>query len=327
MPKVGWMPPLKKRSQGQDQPEVAAVIPAFRVESYVREVIRQIPGCVQLIIVVDDHSNDGTFDVLKDLAKKDSRLVLIQHKQNMGVGAAMKTGYLEALKRGAQIVVKVDGDGQAPNRIEELVAPIRANEAEYTKGNRFVSSSFVRRMPLTRKIGNLGLSFLVKVASGYWNLFDPTNGFTAISGRTLKALDFTRLRQRYLFECSILVELYLQGARVRQVGMPAIYNGAPSHLRISRALFEFPVYLVASSLRRFIHRYVLQDFTAVSVLVIAGTLLVTFGTVFGAYHWFRSLDTLVPATAGTVMLSGMPILMGTQLLLQAVVLDIGNVPK
>jgi dolichol-phosphate mannosyltransferase len=307
---------------------IAVVIPAYRVEDYIAEVIAQVPSLVRTIVGVDDKSPDGTGNLLNRLARTNRRLIIIHHERNCGVGAATKSGYLEALRQGADIVVKLDGDGQMNSEyIESLVAPIVSGQAEYTKGNRFEDWNYLRTMPLGRKIGNLGLSFLIKFASGYWNVFDPTNGFTAISAKTLRKINFERLEDRYLFESSMLVELYGHIARIKQVPMPAVYNGETSSLNIWRSLVEFPVYLLPALMRRFVHRYIWQDFTAVSVFVILGILSMLFGATFGGYHWIRSWQTMHPATAGQVMLSAVPVILGFQLLLQAIVLDIENVPK
>lgn len=315
-------------NQPKSSSYIAVVIPAFRVGQYIAGVIRKVPSFVQTIVAVDDHSSDDTRQVLDQLALTDQRLVVIHHERNEGVGGATKSGYREALRRGADVVVKMDGDGQMnPDYIESLVAPIASGQAEYTKGNRFQGWSYLQTMPLTRKIGNLGLSFLIKLASGYWNVFDPTNGFTAISAKTLQALDSERLEQGYLFESSMLVELYMLNARITQVPMPAVYNGGPSSLSIWKSLVEFPTYLLPALVRRFVRRYVWEDFTAVSVFVILGLLSLGFGTIFGVYHWIKSIQMAQPATAGTVMLSALPIILGFQLLLQAIVLDIGNVPR
>jgi hypothetical protein len=211
--------------------------------------------------------------------------------------------------------------------IEKLVRPILAGEAEYGKGNRFQDWNYSRTMPAVRKIGNMGLSFMIKLASGYWNVFDPTNGFTAVSGQTLREIAFDRLEPRYLFETSMLVELYRVNARIKQVPMRAIYNGETSSLSICNSLVKFPFYLIRALGRRFVYRYIWQDFTAVSVFVILGLLSIMFGTIFGGYHWLTSLQTMRPATAGTVMLSAVPVILGFQLLLQAIVLDIANVPR
>jgi glycosyltransferase involved in cell wall biosynthesis len=307
---------------------VAAVIPAYRVEEHVAEVIACLPPLVRTIIAVDDKSPDGTGRLLDHLARTDPRLIVIHHEKNLGVGGATKSGYREALRRGADVVVKLDGDGQMkPDYIESLVVLIVAGETDYAKGNRFQDWSYLRSMPLVRKMGNLGLSFLIKLASGYWNIFDPSNGFTAVSAATLRQLDFERLEDRFLFESSILVELYRISARIKQVPMPAIYDRETSSLSVWRSFIEFPLYLLPALIRRFVHRYIWQDFTAVSVFVIIGFLSILFGVVFGGYHWIRSLETMQPATAGTVMISALPIVLGFQLLLQALVLDIQNVPK
>ena len=125
----------------------------------------------------------------------------------------------------------------------------------------------------------------------------------------------------------MLVELYRLIVRIKQVPMPAVYNGEASSLNVWKSLVEFPVYLLPAIIRRFVHRYIWQDFTAVSVFVIMGLLSVLFGATFGGYHWIRSLETMRPATAGTVMLSAVPVILGFQLFRQAIVLDIENVPK
>jgi dolichol-phosphate mannosyltransferase len=307
---------------------VAVVIPAYRVEEHIADVIDRVPSCVGSIIVVEDKSPDSTGPLLDELVRIDARLIVIHHEHNCGVGGATKSGYSEALKRGADIVVKLDGDGQMrPDYIESLVSLIVAGDCDYAKGNRFQDWSYLRSMPFTRKVGNLGLSFMIKLASGYWNVFDPTNGFTAVSAKVLRQLDFGRLEDRFLFESSMLVELYRLNVRIKQIPMPAVYNGETSSLSVWRSLIEFPLYLLGALIRRFIHRYIWQDFTAVSLFVIVGVLSILFGVIFGGYQWIRSLETLQPATAGTVMLSAMPVILGFQLLLQAVVLDIENVPK
>ena len=307
---------------------IAVVIPGYRVERSIAEVIGEVPPFVRTIIAVDDQSPDGTGKVLDQLARVNRRLTVIHHDTNRGVGGATKSGYREALQRGADIMVKLDGDGQMkPQYIESLVAPIIAGEAEYVKGNRFQNWSYLKTMPVARKIGNLCLSFLIKLASGYWNIFDPTNGFTAITAKTLRQLNFEQLEDRYLFESSMLVELYGLVVPIKQVPMAAVYNGEVSSLSIGRSLVEFPLYLLPALVRRFVHRYVWQDFTAVSVFVIVGLLSILFGVTFGGYHWIRSVETMQPATAGTVMLSAVPVILGFQLLLQAIVLDIENVPK
>ena len=217
---------------------IAVVIPCYRVEEQVKHVIEGIPDYVRTIIAVDDASPDGTSDVLAELANRfQDRLVVVRHDHNQGVGGAVLTGYRNALQRQAKIIVKIDGDGQMdPALLPLLVWPVLRGRADYVKGNRFYNLADSTSMPLMRRFGNLGLSFLMRAASGYWNLLDPTNGYTAISASVVRALDLDRLEKRYLFESSMLVQLYFIRARVAQVPMTAQYGDEKSSLNVPRAI-------------------------------------------------------------------------------------------
>ncbi|HEY2838788.1 MAG TPA: glycosyltransferase family 2 protein, partial [Pirellulales bacterium] len=154
---------------------LAVVIPAFRTEQSIGQVVLTVPAFVSLIVVVDDCSPDATAEIVLQLSQEDSRVRLLRHAKNQGVGAAMMSGYSLACKLGAEVIVKMDGDGQMdPAQLAPLVAPILRGHADYSKGNRFLHSRQLHRMPIARRIGNLGLSFLTKIASGYWTVFDPT---------------------------------------------------------------------------------------------------------------------------------------------------------
>ena len=166
-------------------PIVAAVLPAYRTASAIRAVIEAIPPIVRHVIVVDDASPDGVAAVVAAIG--DPRVVLLTHEANRGVGGAMKTGFARALELGADIVVKLDSDGQMdPALIPSLVAPLAEGRADLAKGNRFEDLAVISAMPPLRRAGNLALSFLVKAASGYWSLFDPCNGFIAIRSDLLR---------------------------------------------------------------------------------------------------------------------------------------------
>src|SRR5512138_9444 len=220
---------------------IAAVIPCYRVEREIQSVLRAVPGYIRHIIVVDDGSPDATADLVAASAKQDQRILLIRHLSNQGVGGAMVTGYRKALELGAQIVVKIDGDGQMDmHHLPALLKPLIEGQADYTKGNRFRDFQSLQKMPVMRRIGNMGLAFLAKAATGYWNLFDPTNGFSAIRSEALAELPLEKIDRSYYFETSMLANLYLIGAVVRDVPMPARYKGEVSSLLIHRILFEFP---------------------------------------------------------------------------------------
>jgi len=303
------------------RPAVAIIIPCFRVERHIAAVIRSIPARYELIICVDDASPDATSSTITAL--NDPRVTLLRHEVNRGVGGAMKTGYIEAMRRGAEICVKMDGDGQmSADDLDDLIAPLLDGTADYAKGNRFVDLTALQRMPTTRLIGNALLSFASKLACGYWNMLDVSNGFTAIRTQLLRRLDLTRVAERYFFETSLLIELNILRAVTVDVEMPARYGDEVSSLRISRVLVTFPGLLVRGFVRRFYWRYLIEEFTVVSVCVLVGTPLFVFGLGFGASRWLETVQSGVAATAGTVFVAALPIILGFQLLLAAVLLDV-----
>src|SRR5439155_1316020 len=208
-----------------------------------------------------------------------------------------------------------------------LITPIVTGAADYTKGNRFLHARELRSMPGRRRVGNAGLSFLTKLASGYWDIFDPTNGYTAIHASLVPLLSAGRIGKRYFFESSLLLNLSLLRAVVRDVYIPARYPaGAASHLSESRAALQFPWRLLRGFVRRVRLEYFVRDFTAVSLYLVAGVLLGLFGAVWGVWHWAVSAQAGAVASTGTVMIAVLPIIVGVQLLLQALTLDIQNVP-
>jgi glycosyltransferase involved in cell wall biosynthesis len=311
---------------GGNSVRVAVVIPAYRVARHIENVIRGIPQFIPEIIVVDDASPDDTAEIVNALA--DPRVRLLRHEQNGGVGAAMITGYRHALASGADVVVKMDGDEQMdPAYLIPLIEPILAGEADYSKGSRFFHTRHLRQMPLLRRVGNLGLSFLTKASSGYWDVFDPTNGYTAIHRRVLELLDWQNIDRRWFFETSMLIEFNLVGAVVRDVQIPARYADERSSLSAAAALVRFPRKLTAALCRRIWLQYFVREFSPVSLFLLAGTPLALFGAVWGAVHWLRSAQTGIAASTGTVMVAVVPLMLGVQLLLQAVSLDIQNTPK
>lgn len=305
---------------------IAVIIPMYRVASYIQDVIRGIPDWVHLIVAVDDASPDDSAGLARQV--NDPRLVIVCHDQNQGVGGAMLTGMACALDLGATVLVKMDGDHQMPpEHLPAAVQPILEGGADFVKGNRFADMQALRSMPFLRRIGNLGLSFLIKMASGYWNVFDPANGYFAIDADVFRSLDRTRIHRRYFFESSLLVELNMQRAVIQEFSMPARYAGEISSLSIGRALLEFPWYLFKSFLHRLWLQYFVLDFSVGSLFLLAGSLLCLFGASWGAFAWDRSIRTGVVATTGTVMLAVLPLILGFQLLLQSIVSDVQNVPR
>ena len=313
------------KAEALDLPSIAVVIPAYRAAPYIAAVIAAIPRLVRHVVVVDDASPDELSGVVRGL--DEPRVRLLRHDVNRGVGAAVLTGYDEAIALGAEIIVKLDADGQMdPAYLLSLVMPIIQGEADYAKGNRFLHPRELRAMPGSRRYGNAGLSFLTKLASGYWPVFDPTNGYTAIHASIVPLLDRDAIARRYFFESSMLLQLSRVRAVVTDVYIPAVYGGAVSSLSPRWALAEFPPRLLGAFVRRVFTQYFVRDFTAASLYIVFGLLLVLFGAIWGTWHYIAASQANVPATTGTVMIAVLPLILGAQLLLQAITIDIQSVP-
>lgn len=308
--------------------DIAVVIPCYRVEATIGAVLTGLPRYVKYILVVDDASPDSTSEAIENFAAKDRRILLLRHERNLGVGGAMRTGFRKALELGAQIVVKVDGDDQMDlDYLPDMLLPLIDGRADYTKGNRFRDFQALQQMPLIRRIGNLGLGFLTKAATGYWNLFDPTNGFIAIRADVLAQLPLQRIDRTFFFETSMLANLYMLGAVVQDVPMPARYRGETSNLSVRRTLFEFPFKLVKTFMRRIAVKYMIHDFSMASIYLLAGLPLLLFGLIFGSIKWVDYARRDVPAPTGTVMLPTLSVLLGIQFLIAAIEIDLRSTPR
>ena len=305
---------------------IGVVIPAYNVERSIRKVVDGIPDWVDRIIIVDDASRDGTLREARSVVS--DRVIVLHHDVNQGVGGATLTAFRRALDEGVKIAVKMDGDGQMdPAHLPVLLDAVTIQGYDYAKGNRFLHSSELSAMPRHRLFGNFVLTFLTKLTSGYWNVFDPQNGYVAIRREPLAQLDFSRIAKRYFFENDILIHLNILGFRVKDVAIPAVYGDERSSMKISRIMGSFPVYLFRRYWYRIYQKYVLRDFSPVALFLFLGLPFFFWGVGFGFYTWWRSWAFGEIATTGTVMLSVLPFLVGFELILQAVMLDIQSTPK
>jgi len=307
--------------------KLAVVIPCFRVKKHVLPVIAAIGPEVRFIFVVDDACPQGTGKFV-EAECLDDRVRVVYHEVNRGVGGATLTGYRHALREGADIIIKLDGDGQMdPALIPKLVRPIVDGEADYTKGNRFYSLEDFQQMPLVRVIGNSILSFLSKFSSGYWTIFDPTNGFTAIHGAVAAKLPLDKIDKRYFFESDMLFRLNILRAVVLDIPMKARYADEVSNLRIAKIIPEFLKKHAINSVKRLFYNYYLRDFNVASIEILLGVCALLFGVMFGARMWYVSIATGIPASSGTVMLAALPTLIGIQLVLAFLSYDVGTIPR
>lgn len=305
---------------------IAVVIPCYKVTAHVLDVIRRIGPEVQSIFAVDDKCPDGCGAFIQQHCT-DPRVQVLFNPVNLGVGGAVMQGYRAAIDAGCAVIVKIDGDGQMdPALLPSFVAPILAGEADYTKGNRFFNLEEIHQMPRIRLFGNAALSFLTKLSSGYWNLFDPTNGYTAIHARVAQHLPFGKISQRYFFETDMLFRLNTLRAVVVDVPMDAHYADEESNLRIGKILPEFLAKHTRNFVKRIFYNYYLRDMSLASLELPAGLALLGFGLVFGLVRWLGAAATAAVSSAGTVMLAGLPVMLGLQLLLAFIGHDVASVP-
>ncbi len=307
--------------------KISIVIPAYKCKGHILSVLGKIPQNVSQVYVVDDACPEKTGEFVSQNCS-DSRVKVLFRFQNGGVGAAMKTGYEQALQEGFDIVIKVDGDDQMDlGLLPKLVDPIIKGYADYTKGNRFFYPRSITRMPKLRIFGNAVLGFLTKLSSGYYSVFDPTNGYTAIHINTLKEIELEKLHDRYFFESDLLFRLNLSKARVMDIPMRPIYGNEKSSLNELRVIPTFLLGHCRNFYKRIIYNYFLRDFSIGSVFLAMGMLLSVFGVIWSGLHWYQSFKTLQPATTGTVMIGVLAIVLGFQLLLSFIINDISSEPK
>jgi glycosyltransferase involved in cell wall biosynthesis len=299
----------------KSKPNIVVVIPCYKVSKQILKVISGIPSQISNIILVDDQCPEKTGEfVSKNIT--DPRVAILTNSENLGVGGATKAGYLQAIKYQADIIVKLDGDGQMnPYDIPKLIKGITEEKYNYTKGNRFFTIKNVKQMPLMRKIGNIVLSFMSKLSTGYYEIFDPNNGFTAIDADYLSQLPLDEIDNRYFFESDMLYHLNLLGAKVLDISLPAIYNDEHSSLNIWQSMIIFPRKHLINFVKRIIYTYYLRDFNIASVQLLTGVIFFWWGSILGLTTWLHNINNEVPSATGTIMLVGILVITGVQLLL------------
>jgi glycosyltransferase involved in cell wall biosynthesis len=305
----------------------AVVVPAYKVIEQIGDVVSSIHklDSVNHIIVVDDKCPYFSGKEAEKLNLE--KLIVIYHDKNKGVGGSVITGYIKAMELNCDIIIKIDGDGQMESRyIQDFIEPLVKGDADYTKGNRFKNLQALKAMPGIRLLGNSVLSFLVKAASGYWNIMDPTNGYTAIHRRVLEKINFNKIENRYFFESDMLINLNIVNAVVKDIDIPPKYGQEKSSIRIMQVLFQFPFKLFKGLSKRIFLKYFIYDFNMASVYILIGLPVFVISVVFGIVEWIDSIVSGISKSAGTIMLAALPIIVSFQMLIQAVQIDINSVP-
>jgi glycosyltransferase involved in cell wall biosynthesis len=304
---------------------IAAVVPAYREEKMIGRVITTMPDFVDHIVIVDDCSPDTTSDAVR--AVDDPRVTLLRHETNQGVGGAIITAHEAALALGADVNVVMAGDAQMdPAYLPALLDRVTTEGYGFAKANRFYSPESFQGMPGHRVFGNIALSFLTKLASGYWNLFDPQNGYTAIRAEVLRRVPLDRVAKRYSFENDLLIHLNILQVPAVDVPIPAVYGDEVSSIKLHKVMPELINRLTVGFWTRIWYRYVLWSFSPIALLLFMGLFAVGFGLAISIWLIFQIAGSAV-ATAATVMLAALPLMVGTQMLISALQLDIQATPS
>ena len=301
---------------------IAVVVPAYNEEALIGETLDGIPDYVARVYAVDDGSSDRTGAIIDTYAQHDPRIVPIHHNPNRGVGAAITSGYRRAVEDGMDIAAVMAGDNQMdPVYLPSLLDPIVDGRADYTKGNRLINQAYRKGMPPWRSFGNSLLTFLTKVASGYWQMMDPQNGYTAVSTTTLRTLPLTEVYQGYGYCNNLLVWLNICGMRVQDVAIPARYGRERSKIRYSTYIPRVSKLLLGNFFFRLRTKYIQMGFHPLAFFYFAGALLAPLGLIGGLVTLWEKfvMGESVLFVHGT--LSFLMFMMGMQFLFFAMLFD------
>ena len=303
--------------------KISFVIPVYNEQKLILDTLRGIPKYVDRVYVVDDCSTDNTASKVEFYSKKkDNRVRLISHQENQGPGQAIITGYLKSASDGYDIAVVCGGDNQMPlEQSNRLIDPLVRGEADYCKGNRFMHSN-LENMPITRIFGNSCLSFMTKIASGYWHIFDTQDGFTAISKNAIESIDWTKFWKGYGYPSDFLIQFNIYSLRVKEVPRRAIYlqGERQSQINTPKYMLKVGPMIVSGFFNRLYQKYVLRDFHPLIFFYLFGLTLLPLGLLVGAYILFYRMF-FGSFTVATVILCALLILLGAQSLFFAFLFD------
>jgi len=301
---------------------IAVVIPAYNEEKLIGEVLAGIPDYVTRVYAVNDGSTDRTGTIIDAYARRDARVVPIHHNPNRGVGAAITAGYKQAVEDGMDIAAVMAGDNQMdPGYLPSLLDPIVDGRADYAKGNRLISDAYRAGMSGWRSFGNSLLTFLTKVASGYWQMMDPQNGYTAISVKALKVLPLDGIYQGYGYCNNLLVWLNIYGMRVQDVAIPARYGREKSGIKYSTYIPRVSKLLLGNFFLRLKTKHILMGFHPLAFFYFAGAVLAPLGLAGGAITFWEKFVMGESVLFVHGVLSFLMFMMGMQFLLFAMLFD------
>lgn len=260
---------------------IGVVVPCFNEGKQINNVIKTLPKFIDKIVIIDDKSKDDTVLKIEILKKKDKRVILIKHNVNQGVGGAISSGYKWCRDNNIEVTVVMAGDGQMlPKDLPAILDPVVEDRADYSKANRLLYGDAYKKIPKIRYIGNSILSFLTKIASGYWHVMDSQTGYTAINNKMLMLIDWDRMYKRYGQPNDLLVRLNVYNAKVADVPLEPVYGvGEKSGIKITKVFFTIPKMLIKMFFWRLKEKYIIRDFHPLVLFYFAGFLNIIFSVI------------------------------------------------
>lgn len=307
---------------------VAAILPCYNEKNLIAKTINTLPDFVDYIIAVDDLSTDETWDIISKLSKKNKRIVPIHLTVNQGIGGAYINGFKAALDKGADLIFTMAGDAQCnQDYMPAMIDTLIDGDFDYVKANRFVHLEELKQMPKFRRIGNTIITILTKFSSGYYSIFDSQNGYGVFKRKTLEKLPFDSIGRRYDYENTLLISLSIMGAKIKDEPVPAIYGDEESTIPVFKTTMRALRVVWRGFWHRIYRKYVLINFHPIALFIYGGITLTVAGILFGIYLVVDKLVSASSPSSGTVMLVVLPIILGFQLLLTAITMDMNNEGK
>lgn len=307
---------------------VAAILPCYNEEKLIKKTIETMPDFVDDIIAVDDMSKDKTWDIISKIAKKNKKVKPIHLDKNVGIGGAYINGFEFTLNNKADLIFTMAGDAQCnQNYMNNMIDTLLDDGMDYVKANRFVHLEELKQMPKFRRIGNTVITILTKFSSGYYSIFDSQNGYGVFKRKTLIDLPFEHIGKRYDYENTLLIALSIMGAKVKDEPVPAIYGDEESTIPVFKTTMRALKVVWKGFWKRIYYKYILVNFHPIALFLILGILLEIIGLCFGVFILVDKIAYNISPSTGTVMLSVLPIILGFQLLLSAITMDMNNESK
>lgn len=305
--------------------KVAIVVPAYNEEKLITKTVQTMPDFVDLILVVNDGSTDRTLEVLQGLKDDHKNLEVLTNDPNRGLGYSLVRGYKEALSRDIDIVGTLAGDAQCdPEYLHKLCDKLIDEDWDYVKANRFNNLDALRAMPPFRRVGNIVISLLNKFATGYYSIFDSQNGYGVFKKSTMERLPFELIGERYDYENTMLLAMGVINGRVKDIPVPAVYGEEVSTIKFFPVMRRALSVLFKGFWKRIYYKYVIFNFHPLALFLFSGLVLSVLGFGFGVYLAYSRIFLGSAPSSGTVMLSVLPLLLGVQLVLTAIVMDVNN---